>query len=501
MFISFSHWCLGKDYQIIELADGSVLLFVCGSHRLLSISRELGERLRNGLHTLFPDEQDEWNRLVEKGIISDINYNSLKESSFSDGANLAINVNLTAFCNLNCTYCFADGGDYGRIKGRMEATTVDHIFEFINQYVTSSQKVRFEFFGGEPLLNFNIIKEICDRSEQTFKANGIEFIYRISTNLTVLPCEAVDLFAKKNFIVSVSIDGDEETHNRNRPAKNGEGSFKLIMNNVQVVRNASKNIILVARMTVTNEKPSLTDNVIALWKLNIFDYFQIYPAVTPAENKPFFVTLKSKTNQTMDKSGNTIQLSFYKQLSAFIKVYPTLFSKFNRFRGVLEYERIVDMIQNGKLALAYCSGGRNYFTISPDNSIMPCHRLVGDKQFQCGNGSEGITTDLDQWREMSVDNHHVCSKCWIRYICGGGCKQENFVAMGSLNEPNPDMCKYQIQMVETLIETMVREGKNYRTQNRFALEDLFVSCGRPVIEPFKNPIDDFSIQTNHFHII
>src|SRR5688572_2724821 len=143
------NWQYGQDYQVLDVAEGGSLLFITGNHRLLRVSSDVGDRLRQGLHALSDEELAEWSQLVETGTISNVNRHRLASSLFSDGANLAININLTAICNLGCTYCFADGGDYGRIKGKMEAQTVEYIFDFIREHLTSSQTVRFEFFGGE----------------------------------------------------------------------------------------------------------------------------------------------------------------------------------------------------------------------------------------------------------------------------------------------------------------------------------------------------------------
>jgi len=507
------NWQHGLDYQTIDLAEGGAIIFITGNHRLLRTSSEIGTLLRaGGPRALSTKELAEWSLLAETGTISDVNRHRLASSSFHDGANLAINVNLTAICNLGCTYCFADGGDYGRIKGKMEAQTVEYIFDFIRQHITSSETVRFEFFGGEPLLNFERIKEICDRSDEVHRKEGVNFIYRISTNLTVLPAGTLELLADKKFIVSVSIDGGAETHDHNRPTKGGRGSFETIINNCFRVRRASDDITLVARMTVVGNQVSLSDNVRQLWGYNIFDYFQIYPGVVPAEKNEIFnplVTIERKANASSapklscssnGSSKNTVDATFYSQLRDFFAVYPTLFSETNRFRGVLEYERIADMIANGKLALSYCSGGRNYYTFSPDDSIMPCHRLVGETEFRVGEGPDGLKANLDDWR-LSVDDHPTCSKCWIRYLCGGGCKQENFIATGSLNEPNPEMCKSQIELVENVIQVMAQQDTVYRGRNRAPLDDLFVSCGRPMIMNLRQPDQPAPKNLQYFQIL
>lgn len=473
-----ARWRLGRDYQVIEGGADTSILFIAGNNRALRVSRDLGERLRAGLDFMSAEERAEWEALIEAGIVSEVNGPKAAASTFTDGSNLAINVNLTAFCNLGCTYCFAEGGDYGRITGKLEADVVEDIFAFIIEHVSASQMVRFEFFGGEPLLNFARIREIVERSEEVEAESGIRFIHRISTNLTVLPRGALELLARKSFIVSVSIDGDQKTHDRNRPTKKGEGSYATIMANCRRVREASDEVTLVARMTVLGGHPTLIENVRGLWRLDLFDYFQIYPGVVPPQLSGI---LQDEDAPSEGKAPRSMSLSFLKQLAEFVGEYPSLIGGGNRFKGVLEYERIADMVLSGKVALSYCSGGRNYFTFSPDKSIMPCHRLVGDLSMQVGTSQEGLSgKGLDVWR-LPIDGHPVCSQCWIRYICSGGCKQENLQATGDLNTPSPEGCTYQIQMVENVLSMMAAEPPAYRRRDRVRLDDMFVSCGRPMV--------------------
>lgn len=491
-----SVWKLGRDYQIIDVPNQDAILFFAGNHQQFRVSSELAQRLKAGLDQLSEREWAEWESLEKRGLISDRNRTLLADASFRDGANLAINVNLTAFCNLGCTYCFADGGDYGRIKGKLELNTVDHIFQFIDEHLLPNQSVRFEFFGGEPLLNFDIIKEICERSDTLLEQKGIRFIYRISTNLTVMPEGVLDLFASRNFIVSVSIDGGKETHDRNRPTKGGTGSFDKIIRNCHLVRRASDAITLVARMTVVSTHPSLIDNVKELWNHNIFDYFQIYPGVVPVEKSQIFHVGDLPKDES--EPATTVLPGFRKEFETFVSHYADFFTPDNRFRGVLEYERIVDMVYQGKMAVSFCSAARNYYTFSPDDSIMPCHRMVGETQFQVGKGDTGIDQNLNAWR-VSVDENPTCSQCWIRYICGGGCKQENYVATGDINEPNPEMCDAQINMVTQVLKAAATRETTYQEQNRAPLDNLFVSCGRPIILNMRPETEPQKFDFSYFH--
>lgn len=482
--ISDRSWIADRDYRIVPGASEDDILFIAGNNRALRISKDLGRRLSaHGLDGLTDAERADWDALVVAGIIAADNTARTRAASFLDGANLAININLTAFCNLGCSYCFADGGDYGRIKGRMEAEMVGEILAFARTHVTPSQTVRFEFFGGEPLLNFARIEELCEGAQVMAEETGIRFIHRISTNLTVLPPGARELFARHRFIVSVSIDGDEATHDFNRPTKGGKGSWARIVENCRAVRAASDDITMVARMTVIGAKPALRDNVLALWQLNLFDYFQIYPGVVPTSRSEILDGgAKPPTGPP-----KTMSADFLGQLADFVACYPSLFRHDNRFKGVLEYERIADMVLAGKAALSFCSGGRNYFTFSPDRSIMPCHRLVGDVSFKVGQSGKGLSGNgLDGWR-LPIDDHPVCSQCWVRYICGGGCKQENLHATGDMNDPSREGCAYQMQLVENVVQHLERSTAGYRSRNRVPFDNLFVSCGRPTVVNLRAP--------------
>jgi uncharacterized protein len=495
-------WRHDRDYKVVHLGDSSAL-FLTGNHRVFITSSDLGRRLEKGLDQMTPEEASEWAILGEHGLLTDVHRSRLATSTYADGSNLALNINLTGACNLACTYCFADGGDYGRIYNKMQIHTVDYIFDFIRRHVTESGKVRFEFFGGEPLLNFPIIKEICERSDRLALETGIQFVNRISTNLTVMPAGVVELFHARNFIVSVSIDGGAETHNQNRPTKGGKESFAGILENCKNVRERGDAVTMVARMTVVSSEPPLIENVMELYRYNIFDYFQIYPAVTApgtgvCGGQPKLVQLETSKPEP-DSAKNTMNMEFLEQLAQFVKIYPGLFGNGNRFKGVLEYERIAEMLLDGKMALGFCGGGGTYFTFSPDDSIMPCHRLVGDTKFQVGSGPTGLTGDTHEWT-LPVDAHPVCSNCWARYVCGGNCRQENVLATGSLRGLNEETCRYQQSLLEEMIRYLGTAPAEYLSRYR-RLDDLFISCGRPVTSSLRPDGESEIANLRYFRIV
>ena len=481
------------DFLLVETEHGSWLLHA-GTHALFEVAPEAAVRLN-------PNELGEVERpalaaiendlavLAVAGQLDDCNRRRLASADPLAGANLALNINLTAYCNLGCTYCFAEGGDYGRLKGKLNAETdVDAILAFIRGNAVAGDTVRFEFFGGEPMMNFEVIEALCNRSIDFGRETGIRFLYRISTNLTTrLGRRELELFEKFGFIVSVSIDGDEATHDRNRPGKNGRGSFRTIIENCRKVRVQSETITLVARMTyVPFPESSLIGDIRKLRDLNIFDWFQVLPATLSQDllSTVFGRAFREKNHHEIravcaDKVD--------REYAVLADRYLELFSARNRFRGLLEFETIIRMILRGEVANGHCSGGRNYFTFSPDGSIMPCHRLVGEADFQAaafhGTPDDRVTAP---WRRR-VDETPVCADCSIRYICGGGCKQENLVGTGDINIPDPEKCRFQFRLVAAAVQSITRSGHAFQQRERGVLNDLFVSCGRPTLKTARPP--------------
>lgn len=477
-----------RDFAVFETTKGAWLLHA-ESHNLFKISDKISPVENSAAARPSPDFilqslAGDLEVLAAAGFLASYNATRLESARPTEGAPLALNINLTALCNLGCTYCFAQGGDYGRITGKLNTTVdVDDILAFIAGNASSGDAVRFEFFGGEPMMNFDTIEALCLRSEELAKELDIRFHYRISTNLTTRLTEReLALFERFRFTVSVSIDGPQATHDRNRPNKAGRGSFAAILNNCRAVRERSDDITLVARMTyVPHPDSSLVDDVEALHSMNLFDWFQILP-VTVSKELVGSVFGDAFGDLSFDEVCRVCAEKVDREYERLGEGYAALFRDDNRFQGILEIETVIRMILEGEVANGHCSGGRNYFTFSPDRSIMPCHRLVGERGFQAGTFGEPLDeAALGPWR-LSINETPVCRDCSIRYICGGGCKQENFVATGAVNRPDPEKCRFQFRLVQCAIQALADSGSAFRTRRRDALRDLFVSCGRPTLK-------------------
>ncbi|OPZ89884.1 MAG: hypothetical protein BWY74_02543 [Firmicutes bacterium ADurb.Bin419] len=271
---------------------------------------------------------------------------------------------------------------------------------------------------------------------------------------------------ENKFIISISIDGGKKVHDLLRPFKNNEGSFDTIMNNIKLIREKYEELILVARMTIAQKDSPIYENIEQLISTNYFDYVSIYPA-----------SVKSNENE-----GGKYKYYFDEdvkgQFDYVISNYEELFKLSARFKGILEYEKIYDEILNGKLTINHCAAGGSYFTLSGDKSVVPCHRVCGQKEFMMYTESGDLDTKIINNWTHKVDQNPTCSTCWARYICGGGCKQENLSANGDINKINLASCEYHKFILERLIIGMNSFTESFNKRN-ICVDDLFVYCGRP----------------------
>lgn len=373
----------------------------------------------------------------------------------------ALNVNLTPHCNLNCHYCFAQGGGYGTISKAMDESFAERVVDIIKQECEQCEEIRLEYFGGEPLLNFSVIK-VINSSVNEFLSNdhngNKKLVNRISTNMTYLTSEMIDFFKENEFIFSISIDGGEIVQNRNRPCRNGNGSFKPIITNIKKIRNLQKTQNIIARITYHDVEDGLLENVEELLQLELFDYVSIYPSISTWKDK-----------------DESFRNDVFQQFINLIENYDNLRKKYKRFKGILEFDQIISQFVASKKTLHHCRAGTRYFTLSSDNKIVACHRLVGDEEYNRDNVA--IETS---WK-IVVDQIEECSNCEIRNICGGGCRQENIIETGDFNKPSRYVCQYQKTIVLNILKEMDILKKYGSSDKLNELAHLFTYCGRQTL--------------------
>lgn len=384
----------------------------------------------------------------------------------------ALNLNLTPRCNLSCVYCYAKGGDYARLEKEMKPETVFSAVAEAMPFIDGSREFRFEFFGGEPLLNAGTVEGVLEW-EKTGSGLKNRVVNRISTNLTVYDEKIGELLERGDFIISVSLDGGRQTQNSQRPYRDGSGSFDDIVANVARIKRSHPRLRTVARMTVYKNAGRLLGEIEELAGRDIFDYCSVY-------------------NATISEGGREVYMSddFRRNFLAFAENYPRLLSA-GIFKGCLELNRYICHIIDGTFALNHCRAGAGYFSLSPDGSVHPCHRLIGDPKFAVEGGLAGVASVPDLWR-AGVDSREKCSRCAIRYFCGGGCKQEALVATGDPLGVSPKSCEFSNLLFEAAAIAASRlNGAALRKVRTSCAElsEMFVLCGQNAARTCREELD------------
>lgn len=353
-----------------------------------------------------------------------------------------IHLNVAQVCNLVCGYCYGIDGEYG-LKGKMNEGNALKAIDFLIKNSGDEKNLRVVFFGGEPLLNFPMIKTVVDFCDKKEKEVSKNFNYSIVTNGTKFNTEINDFLNKNNFDVTVSFDGDKETQDVNRPFRGGKGSYESILPKVKEFLE-SRNGNATARATITNHSKDLLfyrDNLKQIGFKNSF-----VEAVTLSDF--------SKENYNVNDltSDQRKQLLEYdkKEIEAFAKAIKSR-DDLSDFMGS-KYIIYLKQLLNKKKNSQYCGVSRSMRGIAVNGDIYPCHRFVGDNDFKLGNVNLKDENKAKEKYDIDFINEHPqCKSCFAKHYCGGGgCIHNNYVKNGSITELDQEHCIKMHHKIKTL---------------------------------------------------
>lgn len=333
-------------------------------------------------------------------------------------------LNIAHECNLNCIYCYGDGGNYNKQSKLIDFNMAKKIIDYwIGQIDETAEELNIIFFGGEPLINKEVMIS-CVSYINSILGNKFLLKYGATTNVTLIDDDILNLFKDNYFNVTLSIDGGEETQNRNRPYKNGKGSYTIVRKNIEQLRKVSP--VLTARMTlIHSDVDKAIDRVEELWDLGV-------------NNIAFEIV---ETGQ----SELAISLDDMPHLEKQIELLGE-----RTFENIIHGESkiIVEFIKNGRIIqnhlLNMCSFYDNKtLKVDPEGVVFRCHRLIGNDRFSTGNlflGNEMEKKDLEEVIPAK------CQVCWAKNICVR-CPETNLINTGDINKPNNITCRFKKKMI------------------------------------------------------
>jgi len=343
---------------------------------------------------------------------------------------------LTQSCNLNCIYCYGKGGEYGT-GGRLEEKTAYQAVDWLIEQSGKVRKIHVGFFGGEPFLNFPMMKAVAEYAQERVREVGKTVGFDLTTNATLLDDEKIAFIKEQNVSVLVSLDVPREIHDAQRPFASGKGSFDVIVPKLKKLLEECPRTPAHAVLT-GNTDPELVKN--ALREIG-FSNVSVLPA-----SESLFSEESGETRP--DRELNGIVKLLEQEAEAWIEhaknkdgqLLKQLASDSQLYRGLLSF------LHNAKRRYP-CGAGRGLVGVSCAGDVFLCHRFVGVDDYRLGNVFDG-DLDRDRYQQSPVTFVQECSSCSARYYCGGGCKHDNLGSCGSVFKPSEDMCRLKRREAE-----------------------------------------------------
>ena len=340
-------------------------------------------------------------------------------------------------CNLACKYCFAEEGEYHGRRALMSFEVGKKALDFLIANSGNRVNLEVDFFGGEPLMNWDVVKQLVEYGRSREKECNKKFRFTITTNGVLLNDEIMDFCNREMSNVVLSLDGRKEVNDRMRPFRNGSGSYDLIVPKFQKFAESRGTKDYFVRGTFTRNNLDFSKDVLHFADLG-FKKLSIEPVV--ADPKEPYSIREEDLPQIMEE---------YDRLAKeFIK-------REKEGRGFQFFHFMIDLNQGPCVAkrLSGCGSGTEYLAVTPWGDFYPCHQFVGMEDFLLGNVDEGITNTKvrDEFKLCNVYAREKCRDCFARFYCSGGCAANAYNFSGDITGAYEIGCAMQKKRIECAI--------------------------------------------------
>ena len=349
----------------------------------------------------------------------------------------ALCLHIAHTCNLNCSYCFASQGKYHGERAVMSFEVGKRALDFLIENSGTRRNLEVDFFGGEPLMNFQVVKDLVAYARSIEKEKGKNFRFTLTTNGVLVDQDVIDWANKECSNVVLSLDGRKEIHDRFRVDYAGKGSWEKIVPKFQKFVDAREGKNYYMRGTFTHANPDFLKDVQQMLDLG-FRELSMEPVVC-APGDP-----SALTQQDMD-----IVMEQYERLA------ELMLQKDREGDPFTFYHYMIDLTGGPCIykRISGCGSGTEYMAVTPWGDLYPCHQFVGEEKFKLGNIWEGVSNTAIQgeFAACNVYAHKECGDCWARLYCSGGCAANAYHATGSVTGVYEDGCKLFRKRMECAI--------------------------------------------------
>ena len=341
-------------------------------------------------------------------------------------------------CNLACRYCFAKEGEYNQSKRELMSYEVGkRALDFLVENSGSRHNLEVDFFGGEPLMNFDVIKALVKYGRSIEEEKNKKFRFTLTTNGVLLNDEILDLANKEMSNLVLSIDGRKEIHDKMRPFRGGQGSYDKIVDKFKHAADSRDQMNYYVRGTFTRNNLDFSEDVKHLADLG-FEQISVEPVV--AESTEEYAIREEDIPFILDQ---------------YDKLALDLLERRKNGKPVNFFHFMIDLTGGPCVAkrLSGCGSGTEYLSVTPTGDLYPCHQFVGKDEFKLGDVYTGITNRevQNEFKLCNVYAKDKCRDCFARFYCSGGCAANSYNFSGDINGAYDIGCELQKKRVEVAI--------------------------------------------------
>ncbi len=440
------HQYKNNGYNIVlDVNSGSVHVVDDACYDVISLyenntKEQIIEKLKSGYpEELINEAYKEASELKEADMLftEDIYRQYITDFKKRKTVVKALCLHIAHDCNLACKYCFAEEGEYHGRRALMSLEVGKRALDFLIENSGNRRNLEVDFFGGEPLMNWDVVKELVRYGRSKEKEYDKNFRFTLTTNGVLLDDEVMDFVNKEMSNVVLSLDGRKEVNDTMRPFRNGKGSYDLIVPKFRKLAESRNQTNYYVRGTFTHDNLDFSNDVIHFADLG-FKQMSIEPVVGD-DNEKYAIK---------EEDLPFIMEEYDKLAKEFIK-------REKEGNGFNFFHFMIDLEQGPCVAkrLSGCGSGTEYLAVTPWGDLYPCHQFVGQEEFLLGNVYEGIKkTDIcDEFKMCNVYAKEKCQKCFAKYYCSGGCAANSYKFHGSITDAYDIGCEMQRKRIECAI--------------------------------------------------
>ena len=427
--------------MVPEMEEPQALPKEAGEEIVCRLSEKYGE-------TEVKEALEEIQYLIDRGELftKDLYHDYVVDFKKRSTVVKALCLHIAHDCNLACKYCFAEEGEYHGRRALMSFEVGKKALDFLIANSGNRRNLEVDFFGGEPLMNWEVVKQLVEYGRKKEKEYNKNFRFTMTTNGVLLNDEIMEFCNREMSNVVLSLDGRKEVNDKMRPFRNGKGSYDLIVPKFQKFAQLRETRDYYIRGTFTRQNMDFAKDVLEFADLG-FSSMSIEPVVAQPEED--YAIREEDLPQILDEYDKLAVEYIHRQKEG---------------KGFNFFHFNIDLKQGPCVAkrLSGCGSGTEYLAVTPWGDFYPCHQFVGEESFLLGNVDTGVVNSQirDEFKLCNVYAKDKCRDCFARFYCSGGCAANSNNFHGSITDVYEIGCEMQKKRIECaiMIKAALAEG-------------------------------------------